>query len=304
MLTILEQLLPIFASFSLGVLLRYKGLANRDQGDFLLRLVFFVCLPLLILLSVSQLDFTVDKVVLPLLNILVNVIAMLAAWMLGLLLKMNQRSLGTLLVGTAIVNNAFMFPFTQYLYGDEGFADAILWDFGNALFMSTVVYVIAFRYGGEHQQGWGMLLKILKSPLVWSLLVSVGFALTYTRLPLTFVTMLSPLAQLTSPLILIGLGILSSPRVDNPLLSFSTIGLRMALGLLVGIVLATAFGLEGNTFKVVALCSGAPIGFNAVTLCSMSKLDAESSASATSISVLLGLIWIPLLALFIETIAP
>ena len=48
-------------------------------------------------------------------------------------------------------------------------------------------------------------------------------------------------------------------------------------------------------FTVVVLCSGAPIGFMALTFSAMARLDTDLSASAVSMSILIGLFWIPLL---------
>lgn len=300
MLSILSQLLPIFVFFALGIGLRRLGIANRDHADFLLRFVFFVSLPLLILVSVSAITFTADKAVLPFLNIGVNLGCCCLTLLVGKLRQLDRRTIGTLLVGTTIVNNAFMFPFVLAVYGQEGFADAILWDFGNAIMMATFVYALAFRYGGETQKGWGMLLRILKAPLIWSLVISVVLALTSTPIPAPMLDIITPLAQMMSPLILIALGMHTSLKIAQAGLAFTTIGIRMLFGLLCGVLLATLFGLEGTTFKVVALCSGAPIGFNALTLCSMAKLDTELGASSVSLSIIAGLVWIPLLILLLE----
>lgn len=300
---ILLQLLPIFVYFGLGLLLRQQGLANRDHADFLLRFVFFVALPLLILRSVSGITFTTDKAMLPLLNIGVNLGCLACTLLAGRVLKLERKQLGTMLVCTTIVNNSFMFPFVLAVHGQEGFADAILWDFGNAIMMATFVYALAFRYGGETQQGWAMLLRVLKSPLVWSLVVSVVLAVTRTPLPPRLLQVINPLADMMAPLILIALGILTSLRISQPLNTLVTIGIRMVFGLFCGILLATLVGLEGTTFKVVALCAGAPIGFNALTLCSMTKLDTELGASSVSLSIVAGLLWIPVLILVLEAVA-
>lgn len=300
---ILLQLLPIFVYFGLGLLLRQQGLTNRDHADFLLRFVFFVALPLLILRSVSAIAFTADKAILPLLNIGVNFGCLGAGLLAGRLLKLERKQLGTVLVCTALVNNSFMFPFVLAVHGQDGFADAILWDFGNAIMMATFVYALAFRYGGEPQHGWTMLLRVLKSPLVWSLVISVVLSLTRTPLPPRLLQVINPLADMMAPLILIALGVLTSLRISQPLNTLVTIGIRMVFGLFCGILLATLVGLEGTTFKVVALCAGAPIGFNAITLCSMTKLDTELGASSVSLSILAGLLWIPVLILVLEALA-
>jgi predicted permease len=303
MLATLSQLLPIFVYFALGILVRRAGIAERQHGDFLLRFVFFVCLPLLILTSVSAIEFTGDKAVLPFLNIGVNLGCFALTLLVARWKQLDRKTTGTLLVGTTIVNNSFMFPFTLAVYGQTGFADAILWDFGNAIMMATFVYALAFRYGGEEQKGWGMLLRILKSPLVWSLVISVLLALTRTPLPERVTAIATPLGQMTGPLILIALGIITSLKLAKLDLDLWTIGIRMVFGLVCGVLLATLAGLDGTTFKVVALCAGAPIGFNAVTLCSMAKLDTDLGSSAVSLSIIAGLVWIPVLIVLLEMFA-
>lgn len=292
---ILLQLLPVFVYFGIGLLIRRAGIAEKSHGEFLLRFVFFVTLPLLILTAVPGIVFTWEKALLPGVNVGVNLACMAVALLVARLQGHDRRTTGTLLVSTGIANNSFMFPFILAVYGQSGFADAVLFDFGNALMMATFVYALAFRYGGAQHGRWTMLLRILKSPLVWSLFLSVGLALTGIRLPALVLTAITPLGQMTGPLILIALGIFFSLTLANLPLALLTAGIRMGGGFVAGLVLATLLGLEGTTFTVVVLCSAAPIGFNALTYCSLAKLDPDLGASAVSISILAGLVYIPLL---------
>ena len=299
MSTILFQLLPIFAYFGLGMLIKRAGVAERAQGDFLLRFVFFVTLPLLILTSVPNLVFTTEKALLPLINIGVNLYCMGLAWLAIRLRKLDRKSAGTLLVNTGILNNSFMFPFILAIYGQAGFADAILFDFGNALMMATFVYAQAFKYGGEPGGGWTMLLRIMKSPLVWSLLIAIVLGLSGSVVPAPVLTIITPLAQMTGPLILVALGVFFSLKIANLPLALLTAGIRLGGGLVAGLLLATMLGLEGTTYSVIVLCCAAPIGFNALTYSSLAKLDTDLSASAVSISILAGLLYIPVLILLL-----
>jgi predicted permease len=301
MSAILLQLLPIFTYFGLGMLIKRAGVAERAHGEFLLRFVFFVTLPLLILTSMPSLVFTANKALLPLINVAVNLICMALAWLAVRARNLDRKTAGTMLVNTGIVNNSFMFPFILAVYGQDGFADAILFDFGNALLMATFVYAQAFKYGGEPGGGWTMLVRIMKSPLVWSLFISVALALTGVAVPETVLTIITPLARMTAPLILIALGIFFSLKVANLPVALMTAGIRLGGGLVAGLVLATVLGLEGKTYAVIVLCCAAPIGFNALTYCSLAKLDTELSASAVSISILAGLLYIPVLMLLLGT---
>jgi predicted permease len=161
--------------------------------------------------------------------------------------------------------------------------------------MATLVYALAFNYGGEQHGRWTMLIRILKSPLVWSLVLSVLLALSGLQLPPSAITIVAPIAQMTGPLILIALGIFFSLKIAKLPIALGIASIRLGLGLLVGILLASALGLEGITYAVIVLCCAGPIGFNALTYSSLAKLDAELSASAVSISILAGLIYIPAL---------
>jgi len=301
MLTALVQLLPVFACFILGILLRGIGLAERTHGDFLLRFVFYVTLPLLILTSLPSIDFSAGKALLPLINILVNLACMSFALAVVRLRKFDRKIAGSLVVNTGIVNNSFMFPFILAVYGNSGFADAILFDFGNAVMTATFVYALAFRFGGAGSGGWTMLIRIMKSPLVWSLFLGVLLAVSGRAVPPLVLAVITPLASMTGPLILIALGIFLSLKLVNLPVALLASGVRMGGGLLVGLLLATVLGLEGNTFTVVVLCCAAPIGFTALTYSALAELDTDLSASAVSISLIAGMVYIPLLILVLNT---
>lgn len=295
MFQILLQLLPVFAYFGLGILIRKQGLADKNHADFLLRLVFFVCLPLLILNSVSQLELNASTALLPISNVLVNLTSLAGAFLLFRFMKLSRPQQGTVVVNSSISNNSYMFPFVLAVYGQAGFAEAILYDFGNAVMMATLVYALAFRYGGEAHDSWLMLKRISRSPLIWSLILSLCIALTDWELPTLVATVTAPLGQMTAPLILIALGILFSMQFKQLPVALGIVGVRMVLGLCAGLAVANLFGFEGVTYKAVVLCSAAPIGFNAITYCSLAKLDTELSASAVSISILAGMFYIPIL---------
>jgi predicted permease len=86
-----------------------------------------------------------------------------------------------------------------------------------------------------------------------------------------------------------------SPKMKNLQLVAVTIAIRVLLGMAMGIGLATLMGLSGTSFTVVALCAAAPVGFNALTFASLAKLDTELAANILSISIFLGVIYVPIL---------
>ena len=298
MIDILIQLAPIFLYFGLGIVLKATGAADNSHGEFMLRLVLLVTLPLLILATLPMTPITPNKAILPLASIAISFACMLITLLLVKIFSVERKQAGTMLVSTMILNNTYMFPFILVVYGSEAFADAILFDFGNALLMSTYVYVLAFKYGGEEHTGMDMLLKLGKSPFVWAIVAALALAIIGIPLPQSVYSVINPVAQMTAPLILIALGIFFSVSMTDLKLVGLTIFVRMGMGLLFGIAIANYLKLGETTFIVVALCGAAPVGFNALPLSSATKLNTSLSSSAVSISILAGLVYIPLLMLY------
>jgi predicted permease len=301
MTNLLFQLLPIFVYFGLGLVLKKAGLADKSHGDFLLRFVFFVCLPLLILVSVSGVDLGYDKLLLPFINIAVNAACLLVMYLLTRRLA-NPLEKGAALVNAGIQNNSFMFPFILAVFGQAGFANAVLLDLGNALWMASVMYLLAYYYGGdgERHDPFIMLKRIAKSPLIWSLCVSLVLSFTHVKVPARVITIINPLAQMTAPLILVALGLYFSLTLVNLRLALQIVAVRMGVGVVTGTLLALLLTSDPLTRGVIIACSAGPIGFSALAYSSLAKLDTGLSASAVSISILTGLIGIPVL-LFLLT---
>jgi predicted permease len=291
----LLKLIPIFLFFGLGILLKRLKFAEPAQGDFILKFVFFITLPALILLTLSKTSIDLEKISLPFINIAVNFSCMLCTLVVAKFIKMERETVGAMLVNTMIVNNAFMFPFILAGFGGEGFAVAALFDFGNAVMTATFTFALAFKYGGEGHTSKTMIMKVIKSPLFWALALAIILSVSGTALPVVAVNFLEPLGNMTAPLILISLGIFFSPKLLHWKLVTVTLLIRMVLGLVIGFSIATLLGLEGTVFAVVCLCSAAPIGFNSLTFSSLAKLDVEYTSSAVSVSILIGMFYIPFL---------
>ncbi|MCK5099066.1 MAG: AEC family transporter [Desulfobacteraceae bacterium] len=292
---ILIKLLPIFLFFSLGILLKKIHFADTGNAEFLLRLVFFVTLPALVLLRLSQTPITPDKLYLPLINIAINLSCLALALFMSRFIQIRRKTMGTMLVSTMISNNVFMFPFIMAGFGNSGFTDAVLFDFGNGLTTATITYLLALKYGSESPRSNTMIIKMIQSPLFWAFVVAISMSLFSVDLPEYLGRFCEDVGQMTSPLILIALGIFFRPQFTNLKLVSITILIRVGLGLTVGAGLASALGLSGQTFAVALLCSAAPVGFMTLTFASIADLDKTFASQVVSASILLGIIYVPIL---------
>ncbi|MFW2373146.1 MAG: AEC family transporter [Gammaproteobacteria bacterium] len=298
---IISSLVPLFLLFILGVFLRKLNFTTVEQGAFLLKLVTFVGLPALIVVAIAKVELTPEKIYLPLISVLVILSCMAAALLYFRLRDIPAQTRGAILISTMIMNGVFMFAIILGGFGEAAFADAVLFDFGNAIMVSTITYLMAFRYSHEHHAS--VLSRLSKSTLFWAVVVGLGLNLLAIPLPAVIQGFLVPIGNITVPLILIGLGILFRPRAEHLELLAPTLFIRMAIGMAVGTLLAIVLGLEGTTFIVVSLCAGAPIGFNALSFASVAKLDVEFTSSAISSSVIVGMVLIPIYIFLYEVLA-
>ncbi len=290
------SLLPIFAYFIVGVLLRRARLASREHGAFLFRLVFFVTLPALAFGTIADTTVGPLSVVLPLSAMAINALCMVAAFLFTRRKAISRNKAGALILGAGITNMVFMFPFVLAILGRQGLADAILFDLGNAVFVASAGYLVALRFGhSESSSVVQSLAKTLRSPLLIAIAAALVINVAELKLPDTVETVLVPLGSATIPLVLIGLGISFSVSGARSALPFYAIAFRMPLGFLAGLTIVWSLDLDGMVATVIAVSAAAPIGFSSVTLASVADLATEQAATALSMSIGIGLISAPIL---------
>ena len=290
----LTTIVPIVGFFVLGVGLRRTGLASDSEGQFLLRLLFFVALPALIVGTVAGADLRPAKALLPVACVVVGLAGMALAWFIGHRRGLPPHRLGPMVLGTMILNDAFVIPFVAAGYGRDGLADLILFDLGNSMMAALVAFPLAYRFGGLDGDLTAAARRAATAPITWALVVGLALNLTGTTVPEVADRFLSPLAALVAPLILVALGVLFRPGLDDADLAAITVAVRMVGGLAVGAALVALFGFRGDTALVVLLCSASPIGFSALTFSSLAGLDTAVAARAVSASLVVGLVAVPL----------
>jgi predicted permease len=286
-----QSLLPIFVFFLIGILLRSFGLASRDQAAFLFRVVLYVTLPALVFLAIVDAELTHRTVLLPVLCFAINLACTFVAVGYARAAKLDNRQAGALVLGAGITNMMFVFPFVLATLGRAALAEAILFDLGNAIFVATVAYWLAQRFGqSAAATTFSFLMKTLRSPIFLAVAVGVIMNLADWSIPELLVDVLSPLGEATIPLVLIAVGISFSGAGLFSRLPSATLILRMPLGLMIGVFIVWALDFQGITAAVVVVSSAAPIGFSSVTLASIADLDTEQATAALSMSFGVGMI--------------
>jgi len=297
--TLAVKILPVLLIFALGIILRRINLFTEENADSFQKLVFYVALPASILVSITKIKLSLNVIYLPITAAVIIIISFFAASMVGRFFNLSRPAFGVFLVGSMIMNTGFTFPFFIAVYGQEGFARASLFDFGNGLLVLTFVYYIAVKYGSN--EGPKVLLKkLMTSSPLWALFAALIMNLTHIELPVVLNDLFKILGDMLTPLFMLSLGIYFNLRILNLKAVIAGIALRMFLGLLLGFIFVNLFKINGLDRQIVLISSSAPVGFNTLTFATMENLDKEFAASLVSNSILLGIIFTPLLIFFLS----
>jgi len=293
-MTVEIRVVLLISLFAAGFAARRLGWLKPPHAGKMLRLVITVGLPALFLADVSRIPLRADLVTLPLSCVLIVLATWGASLVLGRGMQLQRAGQGAMTICSMSVNNGFLFPFVIAVWGQVGFAQLALFDFGNALCQGSLVYAIAATYGG-HGSGFAAIARrVLGFPPLWALVAALLLNVSDVALPAWLTTILGTVGKLILLLVIVALGVLFDARLLRDVRVVATLSLRIALGLLLGYGCVLLFDLEGLTRAVVLLGSAAPIGFSAVVIADREHLDRELAASAASISVLLALAYVPL----------
>ena len=289
-----SKVIPIIIIFFIGYGLKKIKLFNSSTADTLLRLSFYVTLPSLTFLSGATAELDLKFIYLPIIAILTMLLISLISAPIAKLFKMPRPTHGTFLVGTLIMNTGFTLPFVIAAFGNQGLAIYTIFDFGNSLMIFTFAYYFAIKYGNKNDSKIPIK-KFLLLPPIWGLLLGIIFNLLKIELSATAINYFEIVGRPTIFLVIFSLGLYFHPHIYNFGKLFTVFGLRIGVGMLMGVGFSALFGLEGVTRTLVIIFCGAPVGYNTLIFSSLEGMDKEFAASLVSISLLLGIIYVPLL---------
>jgi len=298
-------LLAFIALFLIGGILRTSGLLNKSHAERLAAFVFSVSLPATILVSLDRATFAPEAWKLPLAACLVTIPILIFSWQLARLLHLPRPTQGGFLLATGCINSVyFAYPVVLATFGEEGLANAILFDLGQTTLTLTVLYAVALGHGEASRSTTTSISRFLLSPPLWALSLILLLKSFTLGLPSWIVQLLTPLHLTTTPLasLVLGLSISIGTVRRTWVLTSLGVAVRMIGGLLVGFAVAFLLDLTGRERAVVVLVAGMPSAVTAVIFATETRLDEDLVASIVALSICVGVLllpWLPSLANFL-----
>lgn len=308
MLSVYISIVFIFVLMFLGYYLTYKGWFNDTIGDVFSKLVLQIALPCNMFLTITR-NFTQAEFLQLAKGTIVPLISMLLTFAVSFLyikifnLKPSRRGL----FSTAFTYSNTIFiglPINYAIFGSRAIPFALLYYIVNTtLFWTIGIYLIASdnpQFTREKVQFKPLVaLKKIFSPALLGFLIGVTWVLTELPLPESVMTFLAYLANLTTPLSMFIIGIIVY-SVGITKLSLD----KEIIGVLVGRYLISPFlvWLVGQFITIPPLMlavfiiqSAMPVQNSIPILARSYQADQKFAASSLGYSVLLYLMYIPLL---------
>lgn len=239
---------PVFIVAGLGYLWARAGLPFETNQ--MTQLITYVGTPCLVVSTLLRVDLKLSDLG----SIaLASLIIQLSMGLIGLLLL---RSAGwprrAFLPSLMFPNNGNMgLPICLFAFGEPGLALAIVYFAVSAIGQFTLGQVIA--------SGRASLGGLVRTPIIWAVLLAVGLIYTGSSLPLWAGNTVDLVGQFTIPLMLIALGV-SLARMRTGTLSRSGVlaATRIMIGTTLGLVVAWLLDLQGIARAVVILQASMP----------------------------------------------
>jgi hypothetical protein len=288
-----HQLFVVIAPILCCVLVGYIW-AIRDlpyDADFVSRLVMNVGAPCLIVSTLGEVELPqalVGEMV------FYSVLGMLAVCLIALaILRLAHLDVRTFFPSLVFPNTGNIgLPLCFFAFGEQGLALALV--------VFIVISACHFSLGVVIVSGGNFWQQLLRSPVVYAALCSLILVVTQWQLPPWCANTLGLLGDMSIPLMLIALGVsLASLKVQHVKRSILLGAVRILLGLIVALILVSAFDLSGLQRGVLVIEFAMPAAVFNYLLAARYNRGADEVAGLVVASTLLGFISLPLLLLLV-----
>lgn len=278
-------LLTIAALTGLGGLLRLGGIVSPARAPTLSQVALRVTLPAAIFASLHRFDLGQAD----LRPAAITFVLTLALWPLahvtGRLLGLDTRSRALFVMATMFANTAFLgYPVSRALYGEAGFAQAVLIDQLGCEPLAVLVGAVIASHAasGGHVDWWREVKGLLAFPPLVSLVAAFAWNVAGPGpLPSVAIRALELVGAATVPIVCVALGLVMRPSALRPVPGAAAALFVLRLGVAPALALAGAkvLGLSPLLTAVTVIENGMPTMMFTLVLALRAGLSAELAAA-------------------------
>ncbi|MGD9807220.1 MAG: AEC family transporter [Deferribacterales bacterium] len=293
MVQILQIVLPVFIVLGLGWFIRR---INLIDGDFIAKankLIFNVCLPVLLFYKISAADLRAVFSINHLLIMIATIIVMFVLSYAGAKVMSLGPSSGTFSMNTFRANYAYMgLPVSAYAYGDQGLVIAsVLMAFVVPMvnFMSVVALSMSMTSGRSLKP---LLKNTLLNPLAIACIAGIAASWFGLKFPVFIDRSLLIISGVTLPLALfcVGGSMTKKQMTGEFAHSMTASAMKLLLMPFIAFMLIRYFGMDLSiTSKTLVIMLSAPTATVNYVLASQMQGDTDMAGSTIVFSTLLSI---------------
>lgn len=286
------KLMPIILYFLIGYSLKRFGVLKKEEAGVLIRLVFYLMSPTVIITSMSSMKFSETLIYYPISAICIHIFMYFLTLIIANKLKISDKEKVIFRGSTLIMNMTFVLPFFIVFFGEENVYLLSLFDAGNLLMVTTVVYSIFITNSGSLLN---KIKTVLKSPLIISMIIGALLNITGIRLPRGVEITIQNIASITGTVIMIALGAYFTPKFSKLKLSVIVILVKMLGVVFIGTILGKVLPIDEMGKMLILLGAMSPVGNNVLSYALITDGDVEMATNVISLSNIVSFIAISVL---------
>lgn len=290
------KLMPIILYFLIGYSLKRFGVLKKEEAGVLIRLVFYLMSPAVIITSMSSMKFSETLIYYPISAICIHIFMYFLTLIIANKLKISDKEKVIFRGSTLIMNMTFVLPFFIVFFGEENVYLLSLFDAGNLLMVTTVVYSIFITNSGSLLN---KIKTVLKSPLIISMIIGALLNITGIRLPRGVEITIQNIASITGTVIMIALGAYFTPKFSKLKLSVIVILVKMLGVVFIGTILGKVLPIDEMGKMLILLGAMSPVGNNVLSYALITDGDVEMTTNVISLSNIVSFIAISVLLLIV-----
>ncbi|GAA1396138.1 AEC family transporter [Luteococcus peritonei] len=298
---ILVKALSLVAIIAVGYLIKRIGWVKTSDFGIFSRIVLRITLPCMLVTAFNDHHLQVHQLGLAVVALGVNLVLQLAGRLLEHRGGPQQQAFGIINLPSFNMG-AFATPYLAGFMGPAAVVHASLFDIGNAFAAAGIGYAWATGTADEGRRTTpGIFLKAMFSSVIFDVyLALVVMKLLEVRLPDQFITFTSTVGQANTflAMLMIGIGLEIRMEASQARRAVRYLGLRYALVSLMALALWFS-PLPQDWRLMLVIVMYAPIAAMAPGFTEEIGGDVQLSTFMTSVSILVGIVVMPLLVAFL-----
>lgn len=292
---IINIVLPVFSVIALGWLLRRIGLIDSTFLKQTNRLVYYVCLPLLLFYKIGSADFFANfngRLIVG--SIIAITVTFIASYGYSVFRDYPNNARGVFSQGAFRGNLAYMgLAITLNAYGETGLTKAgILMGFLVPFLNLYAIFALLWPHRGDGEQRGASfwLRQIILNPLIIASFLGITWSFLDLPTPLVFERSLKIATGMTLPLALLAIGGgFSVERLRGDLVKAALASAIKIIWLpILAAALLVSMGVEGMDLGIGVLIAGTPAATANYIMADQLKGDAELAGTIVMLSTLLS----------------